>query len=294
MDHTEEFVQLEMHKIGRKFSELRTIRDKHVETMQRSLRRHGQLTPVVVAKLESGYEMVDGFKRLRAALGVPEMDSLRCRVSVVSARAAKIAMFCLNQAPSGLNDLESALIVQSLHREEKMMQVEIAHALGRHKTWVCRRIQLAQRLSRRAQEDVRGGLLTPTAARALVKLPRGNQGELLDAVIPQGLSSREIARVVTLYQKAGSDARKKEILSNPRGALKTRERSKGAWKESLSAEGYQALKDIQRLEQLGNVVAGYLETEYPKAMEDQAILKPWLGRLDRTVKLLESRLQELA
>ena len=47
-----------------------------------------------------------------------------------------------------------------------MTQVEVAELLGRHKSWVCRRLALVEKLSNEAREDLRLGLLSTTAARA--------------------------------------------------------------------------------------------------------------------------------
>jgi ParB/RepB/Spo0J family partition protein len=287
------FVCLELIAIGQRFGCLRTMTDRGLEAMKQSLRKYGQLSPVVVVETKTGFEMVDGFKRLRSAQDLAEISTLQCKIlTQASPQAAKIAMYRLNQVSSSrLNALEEGWIVQSLHRAEKMNQVQIAQALGRHKTWVCRRLQLVERLSTRAQEDIRAGLLSPTAARELVKLPRGNQKQLLDTVVQEGLSSRELAQVAALYQSAKSPAQKKAILTNPRGALKAKRRSKDAVEEGLSTEGLRILNNIRLLERVGNALAGYLETEYPKATKDQATLNPWLRRLDRTLKLLSARLQ---
>ncbi len=51
----------------------------------------------------------------------------------------------------------------------------IAARLGRHKSWVCRRLMLVEALDPAVQADVRLGLLMPRAAPAVGQLPRGNQ-----------------------------------------------------------------------------------------------------------------------
>src|SRR5262249_56197292 len=70
-------------------------------------------------------------------------------------------------------------IVHALVREDGMTPVEVAELLGRHKSWVCRRLALVEKLSNEAREDLRLGLLSTTAARALVRLPAGNQVDVL-------------------------------------------------------------------------------------------------------------------
>ena len=51
--------------------------------------------------------------------------------------------------PSNLKSAlrEEALVVHSLSHEDGLSQGEIAVLLGRHKSWVCRRLSLVERLS---------------------------------------------------------------------------------------------------------------------------------------------------
>ena len=68
-----------------------------------------------------------------------------------------------------------------------MSQVEVAELLGRHKSWVCRRLALLERLGLKARDELRVGLLSPTTARQLVRLPQGNQTEVLEAIRREAL-----------------------------------------------------------------------------------------------------------
>src|SRR5204863_138348 len=101
-------------------------------------------------------------------------------------------------------------------------QVEVAELLGRHKSWVCRRLALIERLGAKARDDLRVGLLTPTAARQMVRLPQGNQAEVLDAVRREALSSAELAGVVDLWLGCGERGQQQYILAHPREALSQR------------------------------------------------------------------------
>ena len=71
MNAGNEIQELEIGQVGRDLLRLRTVREESVSRMARSLRRYGQLTPVVVALTKGGYEMVDGFKRLLALMELP-------------------------------------------------------------------------------------------------------------------------------------------------------------------------------------------------------------------------------
>jgi ParB-like chromosome segregation protein Spo0J len=164
--------------------------------MQKSMQRYGQMTPVVCVKAENGYELVDGFKRLRVFRRL-NRPVLKAKTLAISGRACKAAIIQLNRAGRSINGMEEALVIQSLHREDGLQQTEIAVLLGRHKSWVSRRISLIERLSEEVQEDIRLGLISVIAGRELAKLPRGNQKAAADAVLKHHFSTRETAKLIT-------------------------------------------------------------------------------------------------
>src|SRR5262249_57226135 len=120
-----------------------------------------------------------GVRGVAAARVVPGMRGLAARLLAADERAAKAAIYGLNRGGRPVQELEEAWVVHALVREDGLTQVETAELLGRDKSWVCRRLALVERLAEEAREDLRLGLLAPTAARALVQVPAGNQAEVL-------------------------------------------------------------------------------------------------------------------
>ena len=177
----ESLLDLPCAQIGEHYGRYRLHQPEAERAMARSLDRYGQLSPVVVCQREGHYELIDGFKRLGAARGLASMSHLSARVLEADDRAAKAAIYGLNRAGGRTRELEEAWIVHALVREDGLSQVEVAELLGRHKSWVCRRLALLERLGPESRDELRVGLLSPTAARQLVRLPQGNQREVLEA-----------------------------------------------------------------------------------------------------------------
>ena len=176
--------------------------------MMKSIQRYGQMSPVVCVKTGDCYELVDGFKRLRACRRL-QQRILKAKTEEFSERACKAAIIQLNRTGRSITEMEEALVLQSLHREDKLSQIEIAVLVGRHKSWVSRRIALIERLSEEVQENIRFGLITIIAGRELSKLPRGNQKAAADAVLKHRLSTRETTKLITY------------LLSRPRWEYET-------------------------------------------------------------------------
>jgi ParB-like chromosome segregation protein Spo0J len=169
-----------------------------------SLRRFGQLSPLVVYRDGSQLEVVDGFRRLRSAgeQGVP--TRLWVRVLELDGTRALAALFALHRGAAGLSELEEAWVVQALVREHGLVQQQVAQLLRRHQSWVSRRLLLVESLAPQVQDDVRLGLLSPWAAREIARLPRGIQPEVARAVATHGLSSRQTARLAAAVARHGA------------------------------------------------------------------------------------------
>ena len=178
--------------LGEQLSALRVLEPSAVREMERSVARHGQLTPLVVYRSCEQLEVIDGFKRLRAAR-VLRVDELAVKEIEADAAQAKAAIYVLNQR-HGITELEESWLVRSLYRDEHLTQPAIAHLLQRHKSWVCRRLALAEELEPGVAADVRLGLVPIRTAIALTRLPRGNQPAVAAAV--GGLTTRQAEHLV--------------------------------------------------------------------------------------------------
>ena len=191
-------------ELGERLGALRLCEASALDAMRLSLSRHGQLTAAVGFVDEGRIEIIDGFKRMRAAraLGWP---ALRTQLVEIDAISAKLMMAALHDA-RGLTELEEGWLVRSLYREHGMMQHAIAQRLGRHKTWVHRRLMLVEALDEAVQADVRLGLIAPRAAVALGQLPRGNQHASAGVVIRRGLTVRQTTLLVAELLECRDDA----------------------------------------------------------------------------------------
>ena len=129
-------------------------------------------------------QVLDGFTRWEAALQVRGMTTLSVRLIDVDDRRAKAAIHGLNQTGRRPHELEEAWIVQALVREDGLSQTEVAELLGRHKSWVCRRLALLEKLctgrasgpGSRAVDSDRGAGDRPVAGRQPIGSGRCDRG----------------------------------------------------------------------------------------------------------------------
>lgn len=187
--------EVALERIGERYAHLRIIKPQAELAMEQSLAKYGQLAPLICMKNGGTYELVDGFKRLRAGrkLNWPTMQVSSVEIG---ARACKAAMIQLNRVSRSISDLEEALVLRSLYREDGLTQVEIATLLNRHKSWVSRRIGLVERLMEEVLQELGLGLLSVSIGRELAKLPQGMQVETLRTVRKYRLKKRDLERLV--------------------------------------------------------------------------------------------------
>ena len=246
---------LALDEIGEAYRRYRLAVPEAEAAMARSLRRYGQIAPTVVCLREERAELIDGFKRLTAARTIPGFQQLSARRVEVDERGAKAAIYGLNCVGRRTQELEEAWIVSALVREDGLSQVEVADLLGRHKSWVCRRLALLEKLGGEAREDLRMGLLSPTAARQLTRLPAGNQPEVLAVVRRESLSAGELRGVVDLLLASASRQKEEYVLAKPREALRQAQAvTPPAWDPRLSGAGNRIAKQLgYLLDQLGRM-----------------------------------------
>ena len=155
---------LDLEAFDERFRRYRLISPADQKQMAASLLRDGQLSPVVVCQLDNVHVLIDGFKRLAAARTLRGFSTLAARCLQADQQHAKAAIYRLNLVGRAPQELEEAWIVQALVHEDCLSQVAVASLLGRHKSWVCRRLALLEKLCDQAKNDLGLGLLSPTAA----------------------------------------------------------------------------------------------------------------------------------
>ena len=261
-------------------NEFRLIQPEAVRSMELSMRLSGQLQPLILLKNDDGYHIIDGIKRYRAALeiGLEELQSLVFEVDVVMAKAM---ILHYNRHSSSLSMYEQGLIVRSLVQDHGMSQKEVARVLRQSHSWVCRRLSLIEKLRPEVQDALRMGSITVSHGRELVKLPRGNQGQALEVVTRERLTSRECAIVVEKLLKAKSAQESGYIYNHSREVIRGALQGDKIHDSRLSDHGNRLLKARELLRLQVNILGGVLQSEHTARLpsEQEAMVLPPMDEL---------------
>jgi ParB/RepB/Spo0J family partition protein len=289
--------QVQLDKLDECYAELRLPRPEAVTALRRSVAREGLLHPLLANRRRDGsLALLDGFKRLRA-LRELGWDKASVQSVSVDEAAARVAMMTYNSAHRGLDELEEAWIVRSLVRSCGLRQKQVAEMLGRDKSWVSRRLLLAERLDAGVQQDMRLGLVSATAARELSRLPRGNQEAVARAVREHALSSRQCAELVQCCLASNDAQALAALLDDPRRFLDapSGDERPPARDPRLSEQGEAIRQRLVRLEQAALSTSQILHRFPAVALgaEDLDLLSQLAGPVRRHASQADALLFEL-
>ncbi len=198
---------------------------------------------------------------------------------------AKLLVWQSNRS-TGLSDVEQAWVIRSLYRTEGLKQAQIASLVGHDKSWVCRRLMLAEGLASEVEAWLRLGLLSTSAARELLRLPRGNQAEAAQAVIQRGLTSRQAARLVDELTGASDAQERARVL-----AATTKRRSV----RRPVSPGEHLVADVMRMRQIGARLSARLMERSVRSLGEPAatLARTSLGELSQQLDALMQMIGEV-
>lgn len=258
---------IKLEVIEDSLSSMRLTRPEQVKAMRQSMELAGQLQPVIVRKVQSTYQLLDGFKRFYAGWDL-KWACLQAQEVRVDDITAKALMMSYNQQGKPLIDYEEAQIVYSLKKEHLMSQEEIAGLLSRSSSWVSRRLSFIERLCDEARTQLQLGRITPTHARELVKLPRGKQSEFLKLIVGNGLASRQSCLLIRKYLECRTREEQRYLLENPVEAIERALIEADIHDSRLSLHGNRLLKTMRMLAHYQHVFIG--QTTRPRIAELRA------------------------
>ena len=185
-----------------KFQPRTHIDDDRIEELSRSIRANGIIQPIVVRKVEQGYEIIAGERRWRAA---QRAGLLKVPVVVRDVPEEKLLAIALieNIQREDLNPIEEAVAYRRLSDDFHLTQEQIAEAVGKDRSSIANYVRLL-RLPPEVRANVASNALTMGHARALLALSDENaQLQVARDIIARSLSVRETEALV---KKAGEPA----------------------------------------------------------------------------------------
>ena len=190
----------------------RSFPEAGIQELAASIRGVGILQPLVVRSTESGFELIAGERRLRAAKEAG-LDRVPVLIRQAGENESMELALVENLQREDLNPLETAAAYQALMEGFGLSKEQLANRLGKSRAAVTNTLRLAQ-LPERIRALLEEGKLTEGHARALLGLETEEQMVgLAQRIQEERLSVRRTEELV------------REYLSGARETPQTRERS---------------------------------------------------------------------
>ena len=178
--------------------------DKKLNDLMSSIKEHGVLQPVVVQKVDSGFELIVGERRWRASkkLGLKKIPAVIREVN--DTQSLEIAII-ENIHRQDLNPIEEAEAYARLSNEFALTQEMVAEKVGKSRAAVANILRLLK-LSRNIKEDLISEKISMGHARALLGLEESKQMETLrNEIVKQDLTVRQTESRVNKLKKGVLD-----------------------------------------------------------------------------------------
>ena len=195
----------------------RVFREEALKELSESILRHGILQPLSVRRVQGGYELICGERRLRAAQ-MAGLTDVPCILMQMDDRESGMTAMIENLQRQDLDFVEEAQGISRLMGQFGMSQEQTARLLGKSQSAVANKLRLL-RHSEPVLEALRQAELTERHARALLKLP--DEETKLRAVAEISRQGMSVARTESYVESLLAQPREKEAKANVSAFLNT-------------------------------------------------------------------------
>lgn len=177
-----EVTQININEISVNKNQLRLeFSDETIEGLADSIKDNGLLQPITVRKVDNGYELVSGERRLKACKmnGMEEIEAIV--VDLNDEESAKLSIV-ENLQRQELNPIEQALAMKAIMDSEDLTQSELAARLGYKQSTVANKIRLLK-LPEYVLQAIAHNDITERHARALLNVPEEKLEEICNTIV---------------------------------------------------------------------------------------------------------------
>jgi len=176
------------------FQPRKTFDEETLLELAESIKNDGLLQPIVVTEDIDGYVLIAGERRLRASK-LAKLKTIRC--IVVNSDDEKMRQFALieNIQREELNSIELAEAYEELIKLHEITHEELSKMIHKSRTHITNTLRLLQ-LSSKTQKALLDKKITAGHAKVLVGLDEKQQQLMVNSIIGQKLSVREVESTI--------------------------------------------------------------------------------------------------
>lgn len=163
--------------------------------LSNSIKVHGIIQPIIVAKDGGRYIIIAGERRWRAAKHI-DLEEVPCIVKNYTGKQLLEVALIENLQRRDLNPIEEAQAYRYLINQYKVTQEGLSEALGKSRSYIANILRLLK-LDKRVIDLIVKGQISAGHGRAIISIEPGeNQYKLAEKIIDEGLSVRQVEQLV--------------------------------------------------------------------------------------------------
>ena len=183
-----------------RFQSRKDFSDREQKRLVTSIKKNGIIQPIIVRRSDTGYEIIAGERRWRAAqeAGLKEVPIIVREAP--DSEAAELSLI-ENVQREGLNPLEEADAYQTLINKFGLSQEELSSRVGKDRSTIANTIRLLK-LPPEIKKALINRIISSGHARALLMVDTpGEQIKILTLILKKALSVRETESLVKKINK---------------------------------------------------------------------------------------------
>jgi len=176
------------------FQPRKNFNDESLHELSESIKNDGLLQPIIVTDSIDGYIIIAGERRYRASK-IAKLKTIRC--IILNSDEYKMREFALieNIQREDLNSIELAFAYSELLKLHQHTHEELSVVINKSRTHITNTIRLLQ-LSAKTQKALVDKKITTGHAKILIGLDEKQQQLMVNSVVGQKLSVRELESIV--------------------------------------------------------------------------------------------------
>lgn len=211
----EKIVKIKISEIKPNKNQPRQSFDKEsLRELAESIEKVGIIQPIVVKRNKSGFEIIAGERRFRAAKLIG-LDTVPSIIREEDERKTAEMALVENIQREDLNPIEEAIAYNDILGKYSITQQELSKIVGKSRTYIANVVRLLN-LSDKVKEMIKNQKLTAGHGRALLPISGDEeQYKIALSIVENNLSVRETEKLINDLSETKKEKKKKEKTKDP-------------------------------------------------------------------------------
>ncbi len=180
------------------FQPRKSFDQENLEQLSQSIKTHGLIQPIIVVKENGSYIIVAGERRWRASK-LAKIKTIKAIVVSITDEEMREHALIENIQREELNIIELALAYEELIKVHNLTHEELSKMIYKSRTHITNTLRLLQ-LNKKVQKSLVDSKITMGHAKVMIGLSDKNQILVMNSVIGQKLSVREVENMVKNFK----------------------------------------------------------------------------------------------